>query len=255
MKKEVTVRRYKWRHFSEEKEYVAEERCIDLIINGIPKTSFPISPEELKPFTYGYLFTSGLIFSKEDVKELTIKRHSIDVQIPHLSLQPDPTLADQDDQDDRADRADQKQGEPEKTETKRRGFDQLIRPDIKKLPALYKAFTRYSVLFDETGGGYSAATIFDGMSIMFFSEDMGMRNAVDKVIGKALLNNHVPGSEIYFLMINGRISGEVTAKAIAAGIRGIVSLSAPTSAAVDMAKKCKVSLVGLLSGKSFTIYT
>ena len=235
MKREISIKRFKWGHIIEEKEFVADEKPVELIINKTKKISFPMSPEELKAFAYGYLLTTGMITSRDDVAEIEVNHYSVEVQIPRLNTSPSGELL-------------------PIAPNNRPPFETLIEPDYKELPNLYKSFTRFSNLFDETGGIHYAASINDVNTMLYFSEDVGRLNVVDKVIGKTVLMDTDLYSGFYSLMLNGKITGDVVTKSFMAGIRSIVSLTAPTSSAVAIARKNRVSLIGFLRGKTFNIY-
>ena len=85
-------------------------------------------------------------------------------------------------------------------------------------------------------------------------EDVGRHNALDKVIGNRFLNKELPlHNNILFL--SGRTSFELVQKAFMAGIKIIVSVGAPSSLALDMAKDCGITLIGFLRGAKFNIYS
>lgn len=235
MKKEIQIKRFKWGHITEERDYVAEENTIELLVNGEKRFTVSMSPEELKPFAYGYLYTTGYISTGKDIKKICIDKNKVDVRLSDkLSTSISPSQS--------------------KRDVLITAFDNVVSPNYKKLPTLFKSFSRYSTIFDETGGVHSAAAICDKTSIMYFSEDIGRLSAVDKVIGKALLDNIDFKSGEYFLLISGRISIEVIQKAGVTGIRSIVSLSAPTATAIDNANKYKIGIFGFWRGKTFNIY-
>jgi len=85
-------------------------------------------------------------------------------------------------------------------------------------------------------------------------EDIGRHNAVDKVIGWALLNDHFPLSNIA-LMVSGRGGFEIVQKALVAEIPLLASVSAPSSLAVQLAREFSMTLVGFLRGQRFVIYS
>jgi len=84
-------------------------------------------------------------------------------------------------------------------------------------------------------------------------EDVGRHNAVDKVIGRALLDGGVPATD-HLLVVSGRVSFEIVQKALAAGVAGIVAVSAPSSLAVDLARTYGLLLAGLVRGDRLNIY-
>ena len=106
----------------------------------------------------------------------------------------------------------------------------------------------------ETTGGLHAAALFDREARMLaVREDIGRHNAVDKLIGHALANGIDPASS--FLLVSGRVSFEIMQKSLAARIPLVAAISAPSSLAVDFAKKANQTLVAFLRPPKFNVYS
>ncbi|MDX1629203.1 MAG: formate dehydrogenase accessory sulfurtransferase FdhD [Fulvivirga sp.] len=109
-------------------------------------------------------------------------------------------------------------------------------------------------VFEHTGGLHACALFDDMGKLILLREDIGRHNAMDKLIGAALLEGMVPLNN-YFITVSGRVGFELIQKSTVAGTPVICAVGAPSSLAVDMAKNYKVTLVGFLRNGSYNIYS
>lgn len=108
-------------------------------------------------------------------------------------------------------------------------------------------------LFESTGASHGAAAFDPLGEVLLVREDVGRHNAVDKVIGRLLLDDQLPASQLG-LFVSGRASVEMVQKAWAAGFGTLVAVSAPTALAIRSAELAGMMLAGFVRGSGFNVY-
>jgi FdhD protein len=137
-----------------------------------------------------------------------------------------------------------------------RGYEQaaagaMLDPDV--LISLPKRLRAEQGLFEATGGLHAAALFTMKGDLVAVREDVGRHNALDKLIGWAVLDGRVPLHD-YLVMVSGRASFELVQKTLAAGAPVLAAVSAPSSLAVEVAREFGMTLVGFLRGDRFNVY-
>jgi FdhD protein len=131
--------------------------------------------------------------------------------------------------------------------------DDPVRVDATTLYGLPDALREAQRIFDSTGGLHAAGLFTADGTLLVVREDVGRHNAVDKVLGWALLNDRVPAAGSV-LMVSGRASFELVQKAVMAGVPLLAAVSAPSSLAVALAVEAGMTLVGFLRGTAMNVY-
>ena len=108
-------------------------------------------------------------------------------------------------------------------------------------------------LFESTGGVHAAAAFDRTGEPVLVREDIGRHNAVDKVVGRILLDGHLPAADLG-LWVSGRASFELVQKAWAAGFGTLVAVSAPSSLAVEAARAAGMTLAGFARPGRLNVY-
>ena len=206
---------------------LAMEKAVALEVNGTGIATLMCTPFDLDLLALGHLLTNGIIASLDEVQSIRIDGENSHIRVRCASgtapgTQPLPSLP---------------------------------RGEVFPLAAIggwaRELFDR-AALRKETGGMHSAG-LADRSGLLFFYEDVGRHNAVDKAIGRGLVDK-VDFSGCC-LICSGRIAVEMAAKAIAAGIPIFASRSIPTTAAYGMAVEKRLTMIGRCSSASPVVYT
>jgi FdhD protein len=131
------------------------------------------------------------------------------------------------------------------------GTGPLVAPEV--LTALPAKLRAAQGLFEVTGGLHAAGLFDAAGDLVAIREDVGRHNAVDKLLGWALMSGRIPVAE-HIMLVSGRASYEILQKCLAARVPVVCSVSAPSSLAVSLAERFGMTLVGFLRGERFNVY-
>jgi len=122
------------------------------------------------------------------------------------------------------------------------------------LPSLVERLRSGQGAVDRTGGLHAAGLFTHAGELITLREDVGRHNAVDKVVGRALLDERVPLNDS-ILVVSGRAGYEIVQKSITAGIPVLAAVGAPSSLAVALAREFNQTLIGFLKSDRFNVYS
>lgn len=205
-------------------DLVVEEFPLSVILNQKEISTLYCTPVALEYLVLGFLYTQGFIKGKEEVKKLEIDLEKGRAHVEAIL-----------------------NAREELREIK---SDFTISSE--EIFELMRQFQKRSCIFQATGGTHSAA-LCDKKGIIIFHEDLGRHNAIDKVLGEALLRD-IP-TEDKIILASGRIPSEILLKVARAKIPICASISAPTALAIELADKFGITIAGFVRGERMNIYS
>jgi FdhD protein len=234
-------------------DVVVTEAPLMIFLNEEKTITLLCTPQDQEYLAVGFLFSEGFLQNKKEIERINFDRKRNEINILTQSKKPLPsnfsqsktltsgcakgiTFSNIEDIDPAKDLL----------------IDLQTTLTFSEIQKLMREFEKRSVLFRKTGGVHAAA-LANKEKILTYFEDIGRHNAVDKIFGKCLLDQI--SCEDKVLLLSGRISSDILAKASKSRLSIIVSRSAPTSQAVKNAQKLGITLVGFARGSKMNIYS
>jgi len=243
----------------EREDRIAIEEPLEIRLGGQSVAVVMRTPGEDHELAAGFLFTEGILTGKQDVQKIA---HCTDPKHPKLCNVIDVTPKGPVDLSERGWQRNFVSSSScglcgkltiESVHLHAPAVDDGLRVSTRVLLSLPGRLRSGQTGFDETGGLH-AAGLFDAEGrLLLLREDIGRHNAVDKIIGAALLNGKLPLSG-RMLMVSGRTSFEIVQKALMARIPFVAAVSAASSLAVELAESSRMGLVGFLRGETMNAY-
>ncbi|HEX3508754.1 MAG TPA: formate dehydrogenase accessory sulfurtransferase FdhD [Candidatus Dormibacteraeota bacterium] len=263
----VQVRRWNDGQWSESPDLVVTEEPLQLMLDGDALSVVMRTPGHDLELCLGLMFAEGILRSAKDVRTIRISAEAGELE---AGVTVESSLVESNQVDIHL--ATKARRKPERSmlsssacgvcgtvliEDLRR--DLAVLPagpsaDPSLLPDLVDRLRSGQGVFDRTGGLHAAGLFTAAGDLVYLREDVGRHNAVDKVVGRALLDERVPASAS-ILVVSGRAGYEIVQKSITAGIPILAAVGAPSSLAVALAREFNQTLVGFLRSGRFNVYS
>jgi FdhD protein len=262
----LQVRRWSAGRWTDSPDAVVTEEPLQLMLEGKPLSVVMRTPGHDLELSLGLMFSEGILRAPEDVSAVHI---SVEAGETETEIRVAADLVESNQVDVRF--VGEPLRKPERSmlsssacgvcgtvliEDLRRDLAALaggpeVDPSI--LPGLVDILREGQGVFDRTGGLHAAGLFDRSGKLLWVREDVGRHNAVDKVVGRALLDGKLPASTS-ILVVSGRAGYEIVQKSISAGIPVLAAVGAPSSLAVALAREFNQTLVGFLRGDRFNVY-
>ena len=253
----AAIRRWRGGDVSDEQDALAVEEPLELRMDGAPLAVIMRTPGHDEELAAGFLHGEGLLRHRDDLAELRLWRDEQGAFAQNLvALR-------------------RKDGQAAAVETRQfyassscgicgkasveaamrlaPPLPERLAPDVSLLYGLPERMRAAQAVFAHTGGLHAAALFSRDGTLRAVREDVGRHNAVDKLIGRALLDGALPLHDT-LLLLSGRCSFEILQKALVARIPLVAAVSAPSSLAVQVARRCNIALVGFLRDGRLNVY-
>ena len=247
----VTILRLNQEGSNSIEDIVAREFLLTIIFNDQELVTLLCSPVNLKYLAVGFLFSEGLLKSKDEIKKIIVDEQRGIVRVG-TGDNHDPN---RDVLFKRLITSGCGRGTSFYNATDVQNQVKIysqVKLSTHQVLSLVNTFQHRSDVYRATGGVHSAA-LCDTGNILIFSEDIGRHNAIDKIFGECILEDMPTDERI--VITSGRISSEILLKVAKRNIPLIISKSAPTDMGVKLADDLGITLLGFVRGKRINAYT
>jgi FdhD protein len=263
----VQIARWRAGDWRDDRDQVAAEEPLQLSLDGKPLSIVMRTPGNDLELALGLLWAERVIHSLDDVARVRISAETQEDE-PRVSLTSDLVESNQVDiylrsgggrRPERSFLATSACGVCGATTVESLALDfASLAPgptvDAAMLPGLSDRLREQQRIFESTGGLHAAGLFNERGELELLREDIGRHNAVDKIVGRSLLDGRLPLARSV-LAVSGRAGYEVVQKAVAAGIPILAAVGAPSSLAVATAERFGMTLVGFLRDDRFNVYS
>ena len=232
-------------------DILVREIKLEIYINGKRFGALMATPTDQEALAAGYLISENLIASPEDIESIELSSDALSVRV---KAKINEKRLEQFDEEkviiSGCGRSSTANIDPEAMAARSiKGEVKFHKDEI--LRQMGQFYTQCE-LYEMTGCVHTAKLFVSGEQF-FIGEDIAQHNTIDKAVGKAIL----AGSQLQnsFLMVSGRLSSEMVAKAVMHGIPVLVSRTAPTSLGVVIARKFNLTLCGFARGENINVYS
>ena len=229
---------------------IATEVPFTIVANNVEIASLMCTPSNLEELTVGFLFTSGFVTDADEIQAYHLDEQQWRADV-RLEKNPDPEIMSKRLYTSGCGKGVMYSSMIEITSRQPLGPGFTIKAEA--IPKIMKWLLTSSALHKATGGVHTAALSLSGRLPRIAIDDVGRHNALDKVIGKGLLDS-IDFSQT-LIACTGRTSSEILYKSKRSSIPIILSRGAPTHQTILLAREMNVTVVGFARGRGFTVYT
>ncbi len=263
------IRVHKWDagRWSEAPDAVVTEEPLQLSLNGEELSVVMRTPGNDIELALGLLYAEGVLRSLDDVRQIRI---SAEAGEHESAVAVDAAIVESNQVDVHLNRAPRRKPERSMLASAACGVcGAVLIEDLRRdlsvlgsgppvdaglLPSLVDKLRSGQGVFERTGGLHASGLFTPRGELICLREDVGRHNAVDKIVGRLLLDGRLPANDTV-LVVSGRAGYEIVQKSVNARMPVLAAVGAPSSLAVALSREFNQTLVGFLRGERFNVYS